>query len=118
MLEKKGRHKWTDTVTFWRGPSHIRRQQDRGFGGLVGGEGAAAAYWAQSLLLGGESDWLPIVCLYNQWPLFATRHPDTIPSKNPQISTIQPLTENFADDKNEPKYFHPKLLYCKCRVSD
>ena len=66
--KKKGRHQWTNTVTFWGGPNHIRRQQDRGFGGLVGGEGAAAAYWAERLLLGGESDWLPIVCLYNQWP--------------------------------------------------
>ena len=54
--KKKGRREWTDTVTFWRGPSHICSQQDRGFGGLVGGEGEAAAYWAQSLLLGGESD--------------------------------------------------------------
>ena len=29
-------------MTFWRGPSHICSQQDRGFGGLVGGEGEAA----------------------------------------------------------------------------
>ena len=113
---KKVRHKWTNTVRLWSVPSHVHRQQDRASGGLGRGEGAAAAYWAESGLLRGErrpSDWLSNsvnVCLYNQWPLFATQRPDTIPSKSPQISTIWPLTQKFADDKNGPKYFRPKLL--------
>lgn len=89
--------------------SHTQTAGQRFWG--AGWRGGGSCCLLGRALTPGRGKWLAAHRLSIQ-PVatFATQHPDTIPSKNPQISTIQPLTENFADDKNETKYFHPKLL--------